>query len=322
MTDIKKKTRAILLTVCFILFQGLSACNTDGRDPGDTTLDHTDAVPLTSAPATPTPEPEFNVDTDNKLEVHFMDAGEGECTLVFTPDGKTLLVDGGTADFGQAVITFLRSRNVRKLDIVVSSHPDADRIGGLAALIKEFRIGRFFAPPVGNDIPEFSNMLAAMSDADLNQETANAGLEVPLGAQVQLKFLAPMSTGYDHLNDYSVMLQVIYGNTRILFTGDAESVSEKQVLSSGSSLASTVLKVGNNGASASTSQEFLTAVAPMYAVIFTKPGDEAVPSKILLDKLNQLKVKWYKTGECGIISFYSDGTNIELKTQKSPPKRT
>jgi beta-lactamase superfamily II metal-dependent hydrolase len=299
----------------------LPGCDRDSDKDNTTALTQTNTGEKTPEP-TATPPQESGVDTGNKLEIHFIDVGKGESTLVITPDGKTMLVDGGTVTSSQEIITFLNNRNVKKIDVLVISHPHDDRIGGLSSIIDEFRIGKVYMPGIGNDTQGFDSLLTKMSDKSLIVETAKGGVNVPLGVQATVNFLAPIAQTYDHINDYSAVIRVVFGNTSLLLAGDIEKPSEDHIIANNTNLASSILKVANYGSSLSTSPEFLQAVSPKYSVIFTGSTTDSYPSTLFIDRLVKSGTSIFMTSECGTISFFSDGNEISMKTQKSPPKRS
>lgn len=152
--------------------------------------------------------------------------------------------------------------------------------------------------------------------------TNNGSIAVACG------FVAPVNDSYANLNDYSAVLKLSYGETSFLFTGDAERVSERDMIDSGVDLKADVLKVAHHGSSTSTSAELLVAVAPFIAVIFVGKGnDYGHPSTSVIDRLVQFGIKIYRTGKCGSITMASDGSSIEVTTEKEcddpppPPPR-
>ena len=134
----------------------------------------------------------------------------------------------------------------------------------------------------------------------------------------KFKILAPNSSSYKSLNDYSVVIRLTFGNTAFLFTGDAESTSESQILSKGFEIKSDVLKVGHHGSSTSTSDRFLKSVSPKYAVISVGKGNSyGHPTQEVLGRLDSYSVKVYRTDEVGTIVAVSDGTNITFDKEAS-----
>ena len=144
----------------------------------------------------------------------------------------------------------------------------------MAAVIRTFDIKKVYMPRVSHTSQTFENVLLAIKAKGLKITSARAGTAVFNQDGVKVNFVAPCGSSYDNLNNYSAVVKIQHGNTSFLFTGDAESLSEQQMFSSGTNLKSDVLKVGHHGSSSSTSTSFLKAVSPKYAVISCGAGNQ------------------------------------------------
>jgi len=167
----------------------------------------------------------------------------------------------------------------------------------------------------------YENLLLAIKDRGLKITTAKAGLDIDVGQGIEAKLVAPNSDSYQNLNDYSAVLRLVYGNTGFIFTGDAESVSELEMINSGYSLKSDVLKVGHHGSSTSTTPAFLNAVSPKYAVISCgKDNSYGHPHQEVITRLNNTGVIIYRTDESGTIIAESDSSTITFDKEPSEIK--
>lgn len=266
-----------------------------------------------------------SVDVDSQvtagdhLEVHVIDVGQADAILVRTPDEGDWLIDGGTGETEDDLIAYLERQGVKRLEYVVATHPHEDHIGGLDKVIQTFDIGTVYMPKVSHTTKAFENMLLAIQKKDIPVVEAKADVRMPLGNGTQGLFLAPCSEEYESLNDYSAVLKVVYGNTSFLLTGDAEKLSEAEMLSrySSKTLASTVLKVGHHGSKTSTSEEFLQAVQPKGAAISVGQGnDYGLPHGDTLKLLEQNHIPYWRTDEDGSLVFYSDGENVRYGSEQ------
>ncbi len=125
--------------------------------------------------------------------------------------------------------------------------------------------------------------------------------------------LAPNSPNYDNLNNYSIVNKVSFGKTSFLFTGDAEGISENEIINKGFDVKADVLKVGHHGSDTSTTESFLKAVSPKYSIISCgKDNKYGHPDQIVLDRLNKHNIKVYRTDESGTIVITSDGENLTI----------
>lgn len=249
----------------------------------------------------------------DNLIVHYLDVGQADSILIQI-NNKNLLIDGGNREDGDSIIKYLKKQGVEKLDYVVATHPHEDHIGGMAAVVKKFDIGKFYAPKKLSPTKTFENMVLALKEKNLKINEAKPGSSLNLGKNVECKILAPNSAEYDNLNNYSVVIKITYGNTKFLFNGDAHKLSEKEMLSKGYDLSADVLKVGHHGSSSSSSKEFLDKVNPKIAIISCgKNNDYGHPHKETLDELNKRKIKIYRTDKDGTIVLESDGKKIIKK---------
>jgi competence protein ComEC len=259
------------------------------------------------------------------LKVHFIDVGQGASQLIISPTGKTILIDAGNNNKEKLVVAYLKKEKIKKIDILIGTHPDADHIGGLDAVINNFDIGKIYMPKVQSNTDTFKDVLAAVQKKGLKVTTAKSGLTLEWEANVKVDMIAPVGT-YDDTNDMSAVIHLTYGSNSFLFTGDAETKSEADMLKSGVSIKSDVLMIGHHGSKSSTSDKFLAAVNPTYAVIQVgKDNNYGHPTAEVLKKLNDKGIKIYRNDEQGNIIFTSNGKDITVKLDKAvvaTPKST
>ncbi|KYH34747.1 ribonuclease BN [Clostridium tepidiprofundi DSM 19306] len=251
-----------------------------------------------------------NANLNDKLIVHYIDIGEGDCELI-QMNNKFMLIDAGSGKYKNRVCNYLKSLGVKKIDYIIATHPHEDHIGGMYKIIDSFDIGTFIAPKVTTSTNTFKKMLVALKKKKLSIKTAKGGMIFQLDNNVKCEIVAPNSKKYEKLNDYSVVLKVTYKNSSFLFTGDAEKTSEKEILSKGYNIRSDVLKVGHHGSNTSSTQSFLKAVNPKIAVISCGKGNEyGHPHKNVLKRLNSIGCKIFRTDLDGTIILISDGKSI------------
>jgi competence protein ComEC len=263
------------------------------------------------------------------LIIHFIDVGQGASQLIISPNGKTILIDAGNNNKEKTIVAYLKKEKIKKIDILIGTHPDADHIGGLDAVIDNFDIVKIYMPKVQSNTETFKDVLAAVQKKGLKVTTAKSGLSLEWETGIKVEMIAPVGT-YDDTNDMSAVIHLTYGSNTFLFTGDAETKSEADIIKSGVNLKSDVLMVGHHGSKSSTSQKFLDAVNPKYAVIQVgKDNNYGHPTAEVLKKLNDKAIKIYRNDEQGNIIFTSNGKDITVKldkavvaTQKSTAKPT
>ena len=264
------------------------------------------------APEEPVPDR-----AEGTLMVEFLDVEQGDSALIHLPNGETMLIDAGERDQGEHVVATLQEQGITRLDYVIGTHPHTDHIGGLQEVIESFDIGEIYMPKKLHTTKTFENLLLAIRDKGLSVTSAKAGVTVLEDEGLFATFVAPQDTDYEELNDYSAVLRLTFGETSFLFTGDAEAVSEHEMLNSGQSLSADVLKVGHHGSTTSNTVAFLKAVSPTHAVISCgADNDYGHPHKQILKRLSALKATVWRTDEQGKITVTSDGTTLTVTAEK------
>jgi competence protein ComEC len=259
------------------------------------------------------------------LEVTAIDVGQGDSLLLISPEGKTLLVDAGgpiggaqasngNFEIGEDVVSpVLWSRNIRRLDAVALSHAHSDHMGGMTAILQNFRPRVLW---VGNNppIPAYDALLAEAQRLNIPVAAMAAGDHFGFGG-AQVDVLSPPAgyvPGATASNDDSLVLHVAYGHTSVLLEGDAQAASEQHMLSE--KLHADLLKVGHHGSKTSTTPRFLAAVAPAYAVISAAHRNPfGHPKREILDRLQQDHVRTFRTDSVGATSFYLDGNSVRAE---------
>lgn len=248
-------------------------------------------------------------DVSGNLKVSYIDVGQADSILV-QQGTSSMLIDAGTNDASEKVKNYIASQGITKLDYVVGTHPHEDHIGGLDVAINSFQVGTVYMPKITNTTKTFTDVVKAIKNNGLQAVSPKPGETFRLG-EASCTVLAPNSSKYEDLNNYSIVIKVTFGNNSFMFDGDAEDVSEKEMLSKGFDVKADVLKVGHHGSSSSTTEEFLSAVNPKYAVISVGKGNTyGHPHESTMNRLKAHNIPVYRTDECGTIVAISDGNNI------------
>ncbi len=232
----------------------------------------------------------------NEMEVHFIDVGQGDSTLIIC-GGHSMLIDAGDDSQGTAIQNYLQKQKVEKLDYLVLTHPDSDHIGGAPVIITKFDIGKVFMSNYEKDNKTYQKLIQALDNKYLKYTTPKAGSQYTLGT-AKITMLAPNRNDYDNPNDSSVALLVKNNDNKFLFTGDAGEAAENDILSNDIDISADVYKVGHHGSKYSTSQDFFKAVNPAYAVISCGENNSyGHPHAETLNTLRANGVKVYRTDE-------------------------
>jgi len=256
-----------------------------------------------------------NNDVRGELQVHFIDVGQGASQLLIGSSGKTILIDAGNNNQEEEIVAYLRKNGIQKIDILVGTHPDADHIGGLDAVIDNFEIGKIYMPKVQSNTKTFEDVLLAIQRKGLKVSTAKAGVTLGWEPDAKVQMIAPVRD-YEDDNDMSAVLKLTFGEISFLFTGDAESKSEHDMINTDADLKSNVLLVGHHGSKTSTTEAFLDAVQPSYGVIQVGENNYGHPAPEILERLNKRGVKVYRNDLHGDIVFVTDGKNIKVSHTK------
>lgn len=258
----------------------------------------------------------FLSSSDDYLTVRFLDVGQGDSINIETPDGYELLIDGGPTSIVLRKLAEDRSFFDKKIDVVMATHPDADHISGLVDVFKRFDVGMVVESGVESD----SSAARAYTRAALNEGVkiifAQAGQIIQLGASTTVRILSPYGdvTNWQN-NNASVVVQVVYGETEFMLTGDAPVNIEDYLVSKyETSLESEVLKLGHHGSKTSTSELFLDTVIPEYAIVSSEENSRyGHPHHEVIEKVEDRDIKILNTAENGTIIFKSDGKKVWLE---------
>lgn len=274
--------------------------------------------PEQTEPVTPITPAEL---PDNStFEVHYIDVGQGDCSLILC-DGEAMLIDGGEASESSKVYAYLKAHGVDHLEYMVATHAHSDHIGGLSGALNYASVGTAFCPVTEYDSKTFSNLVKYLGNQGLGITVPSAGDTFVLGSAT-VQVLGPQKE-YDDPNDMSIVLKITYGETSFLFTGDAERTAEADILDAGYDLSATVLKVGHHGSDTSTSYPFLREIMPEYAVIQVGTDNSyGHPTEDTLSRLRDADVKVYRNDLQGTIICTSDGESVSFSTEKNESVQT
>lgn len=248
------------------------------------------------------------------LSVHFVDVGQGDSILIQGPDGATALIDGGNSN-GEA-LAYLQRLGISQLDIVLLTHPHADHVGGLVAVMDALPVGGVWTSGAYNTTGIFERFLDVIEKEKIPYHEVKTGDTIYLG-RLQLEVLYSEPEGRS-LNDTSIVLRVAYGQVVFLLMGDAETSTETKLLQiKPTQLRATVLKVGHHGSSTSSSTAFLDAVRPTIAVYSAGARNQyGHPHDSVISQLKAIGATVYGTDVDGSILVTTDGMVYEVETNK------
>ena len=262
---------------------------------------------LTNNPAAPV--------SGGEVQFHFIDVGQGDAALIRTEAGD-ILIDAGTNSSEDELKAYLDSMGVKDLEYAVFTHPHEDHIGGADMVLNTYNVKRVILPDATATSKTYERMMDAIEAEKCEVIEARPDETFTVG-ELTCTILAPISTSYTETNNYSVVIRADYGETSVLFTGDAEVDSEAEMLERyrfKGLLDCDLLKSGHHGSDTSSSQEFLNAVTPAYAVISVGEGNTYDhPKQVTLAKYDAMNIQYFRTDKEGSIVFTSTGGEPEKK---------
>ncbi len=244
----------------------------------------------------------------DKLEIHYIDIGQGDATLIKCGE-HAMLIDAGENDKGTEVQDYLESQNVKKLDYLISTHPDSDHEGGVDVIIYKFDCDKIIMPDYKKTTKTHRDVIAAMESKNYSVTEPIVGHQYSFG-EAEFTIIAPNDT-YKSSNNSSVGIILKHGDNKFLFTGDAEEEAESDIVDNGIDIDCDIYQVGHHGSRSSSSEKFLNAASPAYAVISCGEGnDYGHPHAATMNEFRMRGIKVFRTDLQGTIVATSDGSTI------------
>lgn len=251
----------------------------------------------------------------SELQTHFLDVGQGDCTIVLC-DGETMVIDGGPRASASKVYNYVKKTlKLQHIDYVISTHPHLDHVYGLSSVLNAAPVDLILSPVLEWDSKAFGFMLKYAEKQSAPISVPKEGDTLQLGgATVTILHCWPEAIDYGRTNDSSIVVRIDYGKTSFIITGDAEDWSEYMMIDSGTNLKADVLRIAHHGSNTASTMEFLQAVQPEYAVISVgKDNGYGHPHQEVLERLSNINAKILRTDELGTIIMKSDGETITLE---------
>lgn len=247
------------------------------------------------------------------MSVTYLNVGQGDSELIQV-NGINMLIDAGTNAGANDLVKDLKNRGIKTIDIAIATHPHEDHIGGIDEVLENFDVKSFYAPKVAHTTKTYENMLKAVKNEGLKIKQIKEGTKIDLGKDTEVQVYSPVKSQYEELNNYSPVMKISYGQNSFMFTGDAESLVEKEILSENKDLKADVLKLGHHGSHSSTSEEFLKAVDPSIAIVScAKDNKYGHPHKETMSNLKKAGITVYETFRDGDITISSNGKKLDVK---------
>lgn len=250
-----------------------------------------------------------------EMQVHFIDVGQGDAILIESPNGETMLVDGGTKSAGDDLVAYLTSEQIKDLDYVVATHPDADHIGGLIDVFAAYKVNNFVNSGKVHTSETYKELLESTVNEGSNYIEPATGDFINLDSDTKVQVLHSESDTSDN-NDASIVLKITYSQVSFLLTGDADTKIESDLIAK-YNVTATILKAGHHGSSTSSSLSFLQKVKPK-ATILSYGADNSYghPHDEVINNLKAVGSKMYSTAQDGTIVVTTNGVTYKISAKE------
>jgi competence protein ComEC len=264
-------------------------------------------------------------DTDGKMTVAFLNIGQGDATLVISPSGNKILIDGGP---GRALLSELPRFMPfwqRHFDAIIIDNADSDHYEGIISLLKNYDADVVVESGVPGGSPEYAVLEKEIADKKIVKITARRGEIIDIGGGAYIEILFPdRDISGLATNNGSIIERLVFGKTSVLFEGDSPQAMEKYALSldgdNGAGLKSVILHTGHHGSKTSSAPSYVAAVAPQYAIISAGAGNSyGHPNQETLDTLKSAGAEILATCSMDTVIFESDGEKMILRNKKNQP---
>lgn len=255
---------------------------------------------------------------DDKLRVHFIDVGQGDCIYI-SCGGENMLIDCGEKSEYTDVIRYLNREETAVLDYVIGTHPHSDHMGGMSKIIDFFDTEKVIIPTLTKEaIPIttfFNDFLDVVEEKNIPLTQAKVGMKGTLG-DAEWRIISPAVCDEDNLNNCSVGIILKHGENNFCFTGDAEAEAENTMAYSGVTENVDVFKAAHHGGATSNTELFLSMIQPEIAVISCGKGNSyGHPNDEVMKRLESYADEIYRTDIDGTVIIESDGKELSVVTK-------
>jgi competence protein ComEC len=257
----------------------------------------------------PVPDTKTPLNTQGSLEVDFVDVGQGDSILIFSPEGQIVLIDGGSTDSG--LLQYLDLLKVLNIDTIIATHPHEDHIGGLVQVLEAKSVKRVITNGEMVTTSVFEHFLDAIDRAKAEYDEVKRGDVIEVGS-LRFDVLSPNVLN-DDPNHNSLVLRMSYDGVIFLFMGDADTEAETAILANGLPVKADILKVGHHGSCSSTGQGFLNMVDPDMAIISVGINNQyGLPCADTVSRLKKAGIRIFETATNGTIIVTVDPSGFKV----------
>ncbi|MFA6940473.1 MAG: MBL fold metallo-hydrolase [Clostridiaceae bacterium] len=245
------------------------------------------------------------------LKISCINVGEGDSILI-QYNNKNFLIDGGPLDESDNLLKYINLSGIKNFSCIFITHPHEDHIGGIPKILLKYKVDNIFSSGSASNSPAYIKLTNLIKQKGIKAAVLTKGDKIIIDKYFFFQILSSENSNKDNLNNNSLVIKLTYCNNTFLFMGDAEKEIEDNLLESKVSLKSDVIKIAHHGSSTSTSDEFLDAVSPKIALISCGLNNSFNhPSKIVVNRLKNRNILFFRTDIDGTIELHSDGNKIK-----------
>ncbi|MFD1850463.1 ComEC/Rec2 family competence protein [Oceanobacillus bengalensis] len=253
----------------------------------------------------------------DEMRVHFINVGQGDSILIQTPQDKTILIDGGRPEAGKKVVSYLEKLHIKKIDLLVATHPDYDHIGGLVKVMRAVEVKQILDTGKIHFTKAFARYVNEIRKQGIPTSIAKESQNIIVDPEVKIKVLNAHRKNKNN-NESSIALQVSYEDIDFLLMSDVEIEQEEKLLKK-YQLESEIIKVAHHGSDTSTSFKFLHAVKPQVAILtYSVKNDYGHPVERVIENLDRVDADVYSTAVYGDVVITTDGEDFLVLPDRSP----
>ena len=309
----KNNIKKYAIIICIIAFACITSYFLDFNNMNN--VENVDNLAIENVESRKDNDSSSSTFVEGKLQIHYVDVGQADA-IVIEQGEHAMLIDAGKNDTEDSLINYINSLGITKFEYIIGTHVHEDHIGGMDKVVYTYDFDKIFFPKQISTTATFKNFVKAVKSKNKQLHAPNVGEKYTLG-DATFEILAPNSSDYEDANNYSIVIKLIYGSKSFLFMGDAEDVSEREILSHNFDIKCDVLKLGHHGSYSSTTDEFLDKVNPEACIISCGMNNSYKhPSKVTMQKLKKRQIPVYRTDESGTIVINCDGDNISFNVEK------
>lgn len=255
---------------------------------------------------------------NSDLSVCVMSIGQADSILI-SLGSKNMLIDCGESDDAKYILDKLHDLDIKKLDVLVLTHPHSDHIGGAKKVLEKIDVDEIYMPAVSTPTVTFDKLLDLLAEKEIPTIEAASGVRIPFG-KAKVKIISPEAgRSSDNINSYSAVILFEYQGTKMLFCGDAEKENEDMILSSGYDINCDIIKIGHHGSKTSSSQNFVEAVSPRWAIATTMyDSPDNLPKEAVIKRWKDAGATVLCTNISGDIYAFVQSGILSVYTELSP----